>query len=159
MACNTYQSTHFYYKNNNENSCDRIGDDSVLTDSTAWPSSYYGRTKRIDLAKVYSDTLLRINQEQEQERKSHQRNNKKGRRQVSFTTAPPIIHEYEREDIHDYCRDRKRYDDAGHLRIQTLDLRPIPNNCYNKQQRHHRHQRSVSSPPTSPLHFYKFQVI
>ncbi|KAG2218758.1 hypothetical protein INT45_003076 [Circinella minor] len=146
MACNT----HFYYKNNNEKSCDRIGSDSVIIDSTAWPSSYYGRTKRIDLAKVYSDTLLRINQEQEQKHHQQQQRNKKGRRQVSFTTAPPIIHEYEREDIREYCRNRKRYDDAGHLRIQTLDLRPIPNNCYNKQ-RPHRHQRSVSSPPTSPL--------
>ena len=155
MAYNTYLSTNIRHKNNNEKSCDGgSGDNSVAIDSTAWPSSYYGRTQRVDLAKVYSDTLLRVNQEQERKRK--QQRNQKGRRQVSFTTAPPIVHEYEREDIREYCRNRKRYDDAGRLRIQTLDLRPIPNTCYNKQRhrRHHHHhhyQRSLSSPPTSPI--------
>ncbi|KAI9493774.1 hypothetical protein BDB00DRAFT_872018 [Zychaea mexicana] len=97
----------------------------VDIDPTAWPSSYYGRTKRIDLAKVYSDTLLRVNQEHEQRKQK-----RKGRRQVSFTTAPPVIHEYEREDSREYCRNRRKYDDAGHLRLQTLDLRPIPNSLY-----------------------------
>ena len=152
MAYNTYLSTNIRHKNNNEKSCDGgTSENSVAIDSTAWPSSYYGRTQRVDLAKVYSDTLLRVNQEQERKRK--QQRNQKGRRQVSFTTAPPIIHEYEREDIREYCCNRKRYDDAGRLRIQTLDLRPIPNTCYNKQRhrRPHHHQRSVSSPPTSPI--------
>ncbi|KAI8141374.1 hypothetical protein BJV82DRAFT_670657 [Fennellomyces sp. T-0311] len=117
-------------------------DSPVDADPTAWPSSYYGRTKRIDLAKVYSDTLLRVNQAQEQKK---QRKQQKARRQVSFTTAPPVIHEYEQEDMDDFCRNRRRYDDAGQLRIQTLDLRPIPNTLYN----HPPQPLSASVSPTS----------
>ncbi|KAF7724584.1 hypothetical protein EC973_000892 [Apophysomyces ossiformis] len=69
------------------------------TDPTAWPSTYYGRTRRIDLAKFYQDVLLASEQPREplKKKSSIKRRPTNGRR-VSFATGPPIVHEYEAEN-------------------------------------------------------------
>ncbi|KAI7882956.1 hypothetical protein K492DRAFT_193108 [Lichtheimia hyalospora FSU 10163] len=119
------------------------------SDLSAWPSSYYGRTRRIDLAKLYSETLrlARIDQQQRQQkplpphpRKTiHNHGAKiKTRRKVSFTTEPPKVHEYDPEENNEieeslmlpgkgFMQSCRRFDHEGHLRLQTVDLRPIPN--------------------------------
>lgn len=120
------------------------------SDLSAWPSSYYGRTRRIDLAKLYSETLrlARIDQQQQQQQQQYQQKplpphpkeirttttTTKTRRKVSFTTEPPKVHEYEPEENDDipsfskgFMQSCRRFDHEGHLRLQTVDLRPIPN--------------------------------
>ncbi|KAI8379538.1 uncharacterized protein BYT42DRAFT_569111 [Radiomyces spectabilis] len=69
-------------------------------DSSAWPSSYYGLTRRIDLAKLYHDILLATQTKPvfKPTRKCHAR-------RVSFSTDPPTVHEYEPEnDGHPFAR-------------------------------------------------------
>ncbi|CDH48219.1 predicted protein [Lichtheimia corymbifera JMRC:FSU:9682] len=130
------------------------------SDLSAWPSSYYGRTRRIDLAKLYSETLrlARVDQQQQQQQQqkplpphpptrkmTHNnhggaRSSTKTRRKVSFTTEPPKVHEYEPEENNEieqqqsslspgkgFMQSCRRFDHEGHLRLQTVDLRPIPN--------------------------------
>lgn len=120
------------------------------SDLSAWPSSYYGRTRRIDLAKLYSETLrlARIDQQQQQqqyqqkplpphpkETRTTTTTTTKTRRKVSFTTEPPKVHEYEPEENGEipssfskgFMQSCRRFDHEGHLRLQTVDLRPIPN--------------------------------
>ncbi|KAI7903883.1 uncharacterized protein BX663DRAFT_505556 [Cokeromyces recurvatus] len=55
-------------------------------DLTAWPSSYYGKTRRIDLAKFYQDILKASNIKE-----------KKAIKKVRFSTDPPTVYEYEAE--------------------------------------------------------------
>ena len=125
------------------------------SDLSAWPSSYYGRTRRIDLAKLYSETLrlARIDQQQQQQQQQHKPlpphptrkiihnhgASTKTRRKVSFTAEPPKVHEYEPEENNEieqhslvlpgkgFMQSCRRFDHEGHLRLQTVDLRPIPN--------------------------------
>ncbi|KAG0189357.1 hypothetical protein DFQ28_003525 [Apophysomyces sp. BC1034] len=70
------------------------------TDSTAWPSTYYGKTRRIDLAKFYQDVLLASQQQPTtpplKKKSSIKRRPTNGRR-VSFANGPPTVHEYEAE--------------------------------------------------------------
>ncbi|ORZ02374.1 hypothetical protein BCR43DRAFT_500436 [Syncephalastrum racemosum] len=125
-------------------------------DAAAWPSRYYGRTRRIDLQQIYTDL---VNELQQQERPQ---------RRVSFSVAPPKVHvyepvEYEDDDEEDskpfaatrfirtdeaenfseiYCKKKKanKYDSLG----RRYDLRPVPNVNYTKKEK-------SASAPSSPV--------
>ncbi|KAI8975710.1 hypothetical protein BDF20DRAFT_837076 [Mycotypha africana] len=85
-------------------------------DSNAWPSSYYGRTRRIDLAKFYfdilkasSDEIDKVNHQQQQqcddlcssssdeEEQISIIQKPKSVKKVTFSKEPPTIFEYEPE--------------------------------------------------------------
>lgn len=108
-------------------------DDDV--DPAAWPSSYYGRTRRIDLAKLYRDTLLASQQQSgnggECKRLS------KPRRAVSFAVGPPTVHEYEAEDQNEVLHIRRSLlSRKPYLQLWDIsqkDLRPVPNEQYYKK--------------------------
>ncbi|KAG0170283.1 hypothetical protein DFQ28_010130 [Apophysomyces sp. BC1034] len=55
-------------------------------DPTAWPSSYYGRTRHVDLAKFYHDI-------------QDQLRNEPPPRRVSFSVEPPKVHRYNQGDL------------------------------------------------------------
>ncbi|KAI7895163.1 uncharacterized protein EV154DRAFT_477612 [Mucor mucedo] len=77
----------------------------------AWPSSYYGRTRRIDLEKFYHDLLKNSNHDEsssddeEDEQVNHISvvgvtstiTKTKSTKKVSFSTEPPTVYEYEAE--------------------------------------------------------------
>lgn len=97
-------------------------------DFSTWPSRYYGRTRHIDLEQLYKDVLTQVH-----ELKSHRR--------VSFSSEPPIVHEYEpEEDEEDENEDREsrlaslQLDGIKQHR-RNLDLRPIPNFEYLERKR------------------------
>lgn len=75
----------------------------------AWPSSYYGRTRRIDLEKFYHDLLKNSNHDESSsdDEEADQVNSislpsvtstvTKSPKKVSFSTEPPTVYEYEAE--------------------------------------------------------------
>jgi hypothetical protein len=67
-------------------------------DSSAWPSSYYGRTRRIDLEKFYQE-ITKASQP--------------CKKRVTFSPDPPKVHEYEAEyDITIKPTNSKLFDDG-----------------------------------------------
>ncbi|KAI7886571.1 hypothetical protein K492DRAFT_176656 [Lichtheimia hyalospora FSU 10163] len=124
---------------------------SITNDSSAWPSRYYGKTRHIDLEKIYHDIVTQ----------SSQTPDKKTQRQVSFSDDAPIVHEYEPEcdedeDVNanyddappqyfptvfvantpDFDRDMEAtsvvYRKKKRASVRRLDLRPIQNPEYRK---------------------------
>lgn len=70
-------------------------------DSSAWPSSYYGRTRRIDLEQFYKD-ILRASAPTTITKKK-----------VTFSPDPPTVHEYEPEyDLLPRVTSSKLFDDG-----------------------------------------------
>jgi hypothetical protein len=106
-------------------------------DMNAWPSSYYGRTRRIDLAKFYHDILKASGNEltnhcedqcssssssdeeeqviTDQVSATSKQDNCMNKKSVTFSVDPPIVHEYESEydnqPIHSY-KDHSLFDDG-----------------------------------------------
>ncbi|ORZ00439.1 hypothetical protein BCR43DRAFT_560938 [Syncephalastrum racemosum] len=103
-------------------------------DPTAWPSSYYGRTRRIDLAKLYRDTLIASQQQAGQEGAC--KRHSKPRRAVSFAAGPPTVHEYESEEQDETLHIRHSFlGSQPYLKLWDVsqkDLRPVPNEQYHK---------------------------
>lgn len=125
---------------------------TTTNDSSAWPSRYYGKTRHIDLEKIYHDIVAQSSSSQTTDKKTH--------RQVSFSNDAPIVHEYEPEydeddeDNHyddappqyfptvfvantpDYDRDTEAssvvYRKKKRASVRRLDLRPIQNPEYRK---------------------------
>lgn len=86
-------------------------------DSSAWPSRYYGKTRHIDLEKIYHDIVTQ----------SSQPSDKKTQRQVSFSNDAPIVHEYEPEyDEDDHDQENANYDDAPPQYFPTVFVANTP---------------------------------
>ncbi|CAO3586642.1 unnamed protein product [Absidia cylindrospora] len=112
-------------------------------DISAWPSSYYGRGKRVDLEKFFEKVQQEqkeIEQRQQEDlvskRSQRQGNGRTGLRQVRFSPDPPTVFEYEAEyDTFDRLVsniDQSKDIWPSHARRppQRLDLRPIRNHQY-----------------------------
>ncbi|ORZ16527.1 hypothetical protein BCR42DRAFT_415236 [Absidia repens] len=112
-------------------------------DVSAWPSSYYGRGKRVDLEKFFEKVQQEqkeIEQRQQEDlvRKRSQRhgNGRSGVRQVRFSPDPPTVFEYEAEyDTFDRLvsnigQSKDIWPSHARRPPQRLDLRPIRNHQY-----------------------------
>ncbi|KAI8084545.1 uncharacterized protein BX664DRAFT_387272 [Halteromyces radiatus] len=105
----------------------------VEIDTSAWPSSYYGRCKRVDLEKFFQ----KVQQEHAELERQQQNNNG---RQVRFSTEAPQIFEYEAEyDTFDRLvsnigQSKDIWPSYARRPPQRLDLRPIRNLQYNQHQ-------------------------
>lgn len=124
-------------------------------DAAAWPSQYYGRTRRIDLQQMYTDLIKELQQQERPQRR------------VSFSVGPPQVHVYEPVEYEDdneeskpfvatrfvrmdeaehfteiYCKKKKanKFDSLG----RRYDLRPVRNVNYTKKM-------DSASAPTSPV--------
>ncbi|KAI8336670.1 hypothetical protein BC941DRAFT_427712 [Chlamydoabsidia padenii] len=128
--------------------------ETVQVDSTAWPSTYYGRGKRVDLEQFF----LKV--QQEQQAIEQQRNS----RHVRFSPDPPQVHVYEAEyDSFDRLvssieNSKDTWPSHARRPPQKLDLRPVINQHYvvstrNRPVSPERRFSSTSSiaPSTPPL--------
>ncbi|ORZ17909.1 hypothetical protein BCR42DRAFT_412748 [Absidia repens] len=139
-----------------------LENETIEVDTSAWPSSYYRKSQRVDLEKFFQK-VQQEQQEQQQldddkDRQKRLQRKKEGRtqRQVTFHPDPPTVFVYEPE-----------YDTTGiqlidqphsskdiwpsHARRppHRLDLRPIRNQHYG-QPTPSPSQTSPSTPPLSP---------
>ncbi|KAI9314225.1 hypothetical protein BX666DRAFT_2029749 [Dichotomocladium elegans] len=138
-------------------------------DHSSWPSRYYGRTRHLDLEKIYTQVLAKSKMQPEDlDKKSEQR-------RVRISTEAPTVYEYEPEyDADDVNRPSSSYmpidpalvahmmlkaenddnedDEEGNMTavvyrpsaiharsLKRLDLRPIRNPNY---------QRKTKAPPS-----------
>lgn len=100
----------------------------------AWPSSYYGRTRRIDLEKFYHDVLKASNDESSNNSSSDEdelsvtnrsfRTSSSGNttitKKVTFCTKPPVVFEYEPEyEQEDITKTHELFDDGWPGRTKT----------------------------------------
>ncbi|SAM09695.1 hypothetical protein [Absidia glauca] len=121
---------------------------AVKVDSTAWPSSYYGGGKRVDLEQFF----LKVQQEQQAIEQSP------SPRQVRFSPDPPQVHVYEAEYdtfdrlISDIDQSKDTWPSYARRPPQKLDLRPVINHHFVTPERRHSSSSSIipSTPPLSP---------
>ncbi|CAO3643123.1 unnamed protein product [Cunninghamella blakesleeana] len=103
----------------------------LQVDNNAWPSSYNRKAKRVDLEKFY----LQIQQESEQLEQEQKAIHSKPKKQVRFSTEPPIVFTYEPEyDLFERLKSSiEQSKDSWPTyarKPRKLDLRPIVNNQY-----------------------------
>ncbi|KAI8070453.1 hypothetical protein BC940DRAFT_296136 [Gongronella butleri] len=134
---------------------------NATADASAWPSSYYGRTKRVDLEKFF----LKVQEEhaalQEVETQGNDNDNdheqpvKKAKKVVRFHPGVPVVYEYEPEFdtferlVSNIQLAKKDTWPSYARKPQRLDLRPIRNVHYNNQCQASMDPSPSSSPSSS----------